>query len=236
MDDLTVTLPITNDEYTEGPESFSLTLNNPTTSTDANVGLGEDTTVTTTIDDVEVVGTEDLDGPAEWAISGPDSSDEGEDAIFTISLSETFGENENASIDITFDELNTNANDYDNVVEALRAAAEANDDVIFTANAAGDGGTFTYTSPADGASMTDLTVTLPITNDQYTEGAEEFNFSLSNPLSNTGAFVDVSEDNSVTTEIDDVEVAGGTDLDGPAEWTITGDTTIDEEQLSLIHI
>ena len=133
-------------DSTEGPEDFNFTISNPVSDTGALVDTGTDVSVTTTIDDVETPGGTDADGPAEWTLTGPTSIDEGEDAVFTLALSETFGENENAKIDIAFDQLTTNPNDYGDVIAALQAAADANPDVTFTPNATGDGGTFEYLS------------------------------------------------------------------------------------------
>ena len=47
-------------------------------------------------------------------------------------------------------------------------------------------GTLTYTSPADGATMTDLVIELPIVSDGISEAPEDFNVALTAPSSSTG--------------------------------------------------
>ena len=65
--------------------------------------------------------------------------------------------------------IDTNSSDYGDVLAAIRAAADADPDVTF------DGiSTLTYMATSDGASMTDLSITLPMTNDALIEGPEDF--------------------------------------------------------------
>ena len=48
---------------------------------------------------MEVGGGTDLDGPAEWTLTGDTTIDEGQTAVYTLALSQSFGENENAKKD-----------------------------------------------------------------------------------------------------------------------------------------
>jgi len=113
-------------------------------------------------------------------------------------------------------------------VAAINLAVAGNPDVAFDAV----NGTLIYTSPADGSSMTDIVIDLSFTDDVLIEGPENFSLSLSNPATTTGAAVTVSSTgNSVTTTIVDVNQITG-NPDGPAEWSLTGDVSVDEADLA----
>ena len=224
MTDLVIDLSLTDDGLIEGPEDFSLGLTNPTTSTGANVAVDAAAdSVTTTINDTQGDGGS-ADGPAEWSITGPTDSDEGSTPQYTVALSGTFGAGEVVTVDLGLTDVDTNSSDYADVVAAITAAAAANPDVTFDSV----NGTLTYTSPSDGASMTDLVIDLPLTDDGLIEGPEDFSLGLTNPMTSTGAnvAVDAAAD-SVTTTINDTQGDGGA-ADGPAEWSITGPTDSDE--------
>ena len=118
----------------------------------------------------------------------------------------------------------TNPSDYASITAAITAAANANPDVSYDAGT----GTLTYTAPSDGASVTDLVIDLGITNDAFIEGPEDFTLALTNATTSTGAAVaiDAAADD-VTTVIDDTQGPLGA-ADGPAVWSITGSTSVDE--------
>ena len=224
MTDLVIDLGITNDVLIEGPEDFTLELTSATTSTGAAVTI--DTAaddVTTVIDDTQgPLGAPD--GPALWSITGSTSADEGATAQYTVSLLGQFGAGESVTVNLNLTDNTTNSSDYGSITAAITAAANANPDVTYNAAT----GTLTYTAPSDGASMTDLVIDLGIANDSLIEGSEDFTLALTNATTSTGAAVaiDTAADD-VTTVIDDTQGPLGAP-DGPALWSITGSTSVDE--------
>ena len=105
--------------------------------------------------DVDPTGL--ADGPGEWSVTGPSNGDEGSTPQYTVALTGTYGEGEVVSVDLGLTDIDTNSSDYDDILAAIQASADANPDVTF------DGaGTLTYTAPGDGASMTDLLISLPL--------------------------------------------------------------------------
>lgn len=223
MADIVVSLATVNDALIEGPEDFRLQLTNAASTTGANVLVRSTASeVTTTIDDTASQGGA-ADGPGKWSITGDTISDEGGTVRYTVALSGQFGAGEVVTVDLDLSDLTTNSNDYASVVAAITAAVSGNPDVGF------DGvNRLTYTSPTDGASMTDVVVDLAITDDATLEASEAFKLALSNPLSSTDAAIAVdSAAASVTTTINDTAGVGGAD-DGPAEWSLFGQTWADE--------
>ena len=217
MSDLIIDLPLSDDGLIEGPEDFNLALTNAASSTGANVAIDTaNDDVTTTIDDTQGPSGP-ADGPAEWSITGPASSGEGSTAQYTVALSGTFGANEIVSVELNLSDIDTTSSDYGDILAAIQAAVDATPHVTF------DGvSTLTYTAPSDGASMSDLIIDLPLSDDGLIEGPEDFNLALTNAASSTGANVAIDTANDdVTTTIDDTQGPSGP-ADGPAEWSITG--------------
>ena len=224
MTDLVIDLPLSNDGFIEGPEVFSLELSNATTSTGANLGLDVSAdTVTTTINDTQGPGGA-ADGPAAWSVTGPTAGDEGSAPQFTVALNGTFGAGEVVTVDLGLSDIDTNSSDYGDLLAAVTAAAAANPHVNFDPLT----GTLTYTSQGDGASMTDLLIDLPLTDDGFSEGPEDFLLGLTNATTSTGAKITIDPlVNTVTTTINDTQGPGGP-ADGPAEWSVIGPTVDDE--------
>ena len=159
MADVLIDLPLTDDVLIEGVEDYSLDLGNPTSSTGLTVTVSTTAdSVTTTITDTQGPGGS-ADGPGEWAISGPASSDEGSIPQYALSLSGAFGAGEDATVDIALADISTNSGDYANFTAAVQASVLAY---------AGDGsvtfdaitGTITFTASADGDEMDDLLIDL----------------------------------------------------------------------------
>ena len=140
-----------------------------------------------------------------------------------MALSGAYGLGEVVSVDLDLTDIDTNSSDYGDFLAAVQTAADNNPNVTF------DGiSTLTFTSPSDGASMADLLIDLPIENDTFIEGDEDFQLALSGAASSTGATVGIdTAADSVTTTISDTDGVGG-DPDGPAEWSIVGTTSVDE--------
>ena len=106
------------------------------------------------------------------------------------------------------------------MIAAIEAAVAINPDVMFDPAT----GTLTYTSPADGASMEDLTIDFALNDDGLLEGPEEFTLGLSNADSPTGAPVALdSAAASINTTINDTEGASGPS-EVPGQWSVSGPT------------
>ncbi len=222
MSDLLVNLSLSNDSFIEGPESYSISLSSASSSTGANVGINN-ASVSTTINDTQGIGGI-ADGPGEWSITGPTNRDEGATATYTVALSGSYGIGEIVVVDLDLTNISANSSDYGDFIAAINTTVAANPNVSFNSTT----GTLTYTSPSDGASMANLVVDLPITNDSFIEGSESFAISLSSATSTTGANIAVNASNSqVTTTINDTQGIGGA-ADGPGEWNISGPVTGDE--------
>ena len=232
MNDLAISLPITDDNLIEGTEQFTIELSNATTSTDASVTIDSAASdVTTTINDTQGNGGP-LDGPGVWSIVGPSSADEGSEASYTVSLTGAFGESETASVAIQLSDIDTNTNDYANIISAIQTAANDDPSVSFNAITS----TLTFTSPSEGATMSPLTIDLALTDDTLIEGAEQFSMTLSDPGSTTDAAVIVNPfAGDVVTTINDTQGINGP-LDGPAQWSITGTTEQNEGGFATYNI
>ena len=224
MTDLIIDLPIVDDTLIEGPEDFTLSLSNVTSSTGVPVSIdGAADSVTTTINDTQGPGGAQ-DGPAQWNIVGPTSEDEGGIAQYLITLSGSFGDGEIATVDVSFADVTTNPSDYGDWEAAIAAVAATNPDVSYDSLT----DQLTFTAPGEGATMSPLIIDLPITDDAFIEGPEQYSISLSNPNSPTGATIGVNPaQSSVTTTIGDTQGLGGP-AEGPAEWSITGPATAGE--------
>ena len=118
-------------------------------------------------------------------MSGPGEGNEGSFTEITVSLTGEYGAGEVLTVDLGLTDIDTNSSDYADIVAAIQSAVDDNPDVSFNPAT----GTLTFTSPADGASMTDLTIDLALIDDGLLEGAEVFELGLSNPGSSTGAGV-----------------------------------------------
>ena len=112
MSDLVIDLPLTDDALIEGIEDFSLDLTNPTSGTGLTVTIeAAANSVVTTINDTQGPGGA-VDGPAEWSVTGPASSDEGTAPRYTVALSGAFGAGEDAAVAIDLTDIDTNSSDY----------------------------------------------------------------------------------------------------------------------------
>ena len=188
-------------------------LSNATSSTGGLVAIDPDGAVSTTIiNDTQGAGGT-TEGPGLWSVSGPANSDEGSAAQFTVSLTGIYGQGEVLTVDIGLTDIGTNSSDYADLVVAIEAAVAGNPDVSFNPAT----GTFEYTSPADGSSMTDIVIDFALNDDGLLEGSEDFTLSLSNAASATGASVELNETSaSLTTTI--IDSSGAT----PGQWSVSG--------------
>ena len=120
----------------------------------------------TTINDTQGVGGA-ADGPALWSVTGTASADEGDDALYTVSLSGNFGAGEDATVDIDLGDIDTSSADYGNFVQAVQDAIDAYTgagSVAFDQTT----GTIAWTAGSDGDTMTDLVISLSLTCLLYT--------------------------------------------------------------------
>ena len=83
-------------------------------------------------------------------------------------------------------------------------------------------GTLKFTSPADGASLTDIVIDFALTDDGLIETPQTFSIALTNAGSSTGAAVAVNPQTGFITSL--VSDAGSAD----SEWSITGPTEVPE--------
>jgi len=224
MAPLNVDLALTDDAFAEGAEDFTLTLATASSSTGVSVGIDATAvSVTTTINDTQGVGGI-ADGPAQWSITGPALADEGSTAQYTVSLGGTYGENETITVDLGLTDVDTNSSDYGNLIAAINAAVVGKPGVSFNSTT----GTLSYVAPSDGASMADLLIDLPLTDDVFIEGPENFSLNLTNATTSTGltASIDAAAASAITT-INDTQGPAGA-VDGPGEWSIIGPADGDE--------
>ena len=235
MDDLLIDLALIDDALIEGTENFSIDLANAGSGTGGDIAVSTTAaSASTTINDTQGIGGAS-DGPAQWSITGSISGDEGDDAVYTVSLNGSFGAGEDATVDIDLSDIDTNSADYGNFVQSVQDAIDTytgTGTVVFDQAT----GTITYTAGSDGDTMTDLVINLSLTDDALIEGPQDFTVSLDNSTSSTGAAIGIDTTaSSVTSTINDTQGIGGLS-DGPAEWSITGPAAGDEGQVAVYTI
>ena len=196
---LTIELQATDDLLIEGNEDYTVSITNPGSTTGGDV-TDNVTSATTTIIDND---------SAQWSITGDIAVAEGNDAQYTVALTEILQSGQTATIDLNLSDVDTNSADYASFVAAVNTAIAGRPDLTF------DGATLTFTS--DGSSMTDLVIDLTTVDDVLVEGDERYTVSIANPGSTSGSDIQLSTATSVTTTIIDDEVAA---------WNITGDAAV----------
>ena len=120
-------------------------------------------------------GSGNIAEPGQWSVTGPSEGNEGSTLEYVVALSGQYGEGEIVTADLGLTDISTNDSDHAELIAAIEAAVANNPDVTFNPVT----GTLTYTSPADGASMTDLVIDLSLFDDGLVEGPEEFTLGLS---------------------------------------------------------
>ena len=213
MADLMFEIALIDDGFIENSEEFAFTLANPGSSTGANVEVDQASdSLTSTIADAPSAGIE-------WSVTGSRTFEEFELPQYRIFLSGTYGEGVSVQVDVSLINNDTARGDFGDLEAALQAAADANPDVVFRPVSQAQGtpvglfqdagdesllGTFIFTSPADGASMADLVVNIPVEDDRFIEDPEDFVIALSN-ASSTGdvvAGVNPASERVLTTIVD----------------------------------
>ena len=214
MGDLVVQIQATADGFLEGPEDYSLSLINPSSSTGAEicVDAAMDSVTTTIVPDVTA---------AVFSIGVDNAGDEGATVQYTVSLSESLGAGDSAAVDLGLTDVDTNSSDYGDFVAAVNAAVAA---YAGPGTVTFDGTTLTFTATADGDAMADLVIDLMLTDDSFAEGTETFTVDLSNAAGPTGVnvAVDALADSVTTTINDTMGIAGAPD---EVVFSITGPAT-----------
>ena len=214
MGDLIIQIEAIADGFLEGPEDYSLSLVNASSSTGAEICVDPAL--------ASVITTIDLDATAAiFSIGVDNADDEGATVQYTVALSEPLGAGDSAAVDLGLTDVDTNSSDYGNFVAAVNAAVAA---YAGPGALTFDGTTLTFTAAADGDAMTDLVIDLMLTDDAFAEGTETFTVDLSNAAGPTGVNVAVDPiADSVTTTINDtMGIAGAPD---EVVFSITGPAT-----------
>ena len=192
--------------------------------------------------------------PGEWSITGTREIVEDSDPQYTIALSGSYDEGAIISVDVGLAHIESEAADFGDIQAAFQSAADANPDVTFTpladsqATAAQDGvfqddsapgsiGTVTFTSPEDGASMSDLIVDIPLFDDLIIENPEDFLVDLFNssfPDGTTGG-IDPNSDQVVTTIQDNDFFVGLEPSIGNALPPVTNYVPVEYESLNVLQ-
>ncbi|MGD8170436.1 Calx-beta domain-containing protein, partial [Vibrio sp. TRT 21S02] len=146
---LTVTIPTTNDMVFEGNEDFTVT------ATAGDGTVGSDTGTATITDGGENGGNDDR---PTISITETVSVSEGDDAVFTVSLSQAA--DTDVTVNLASQTGSAEADDFGTMVVTTA------DGTVVNPNTDGS-----YTIPAG---QTNLTVTIPTTNDTVFEGNEDF--------------------------------------------------------------
>ena len=213
MGDLVVQIQATADGFLEGPEDYSLSLINLSSSTGAEicVDAAMDSVTTTIVPDATAV----------FSIGVDNAGDEGATVQYTVSLSESLGAGDSAAVDLGLTDVDTNSSDYGDFVAAINAAVAA---YAGPGTLTFDGTTLTFTATADGDAMADLVIDLMLTDDAFAEGTETFTVDLSNAAGPTGVnvAVDALADSVTTTINDTMGIAGAPD---EVVFSITGPAT-----------
>ena len=230
MDTLEISTTAIDDQLVENDQSLSVTISGASSSTGLTPAISttENEVVTTIIDNDE----------AQWSISGPATTSEGNSANYVVSLDGQFQAGAVATVQIDISDIDTTSSDYGNFASAVAAAAAANPDVTFDAAT----GTLTYTAPSDGATMSDLIVALPINSDGISEAPEDFVVSLSNAGGSTGqtptidpaaAEVTSTINGSPVTSPDDYFTSINTPLSGNV---LANDSDPESDVLTVTHV
>ena len=169
MADLVIDLLANDDLLTEGPESFTVDLATPASSTGADIGLGNASVTTMINDNDQSTGR----SPARRR------STKATRPVYTIALSGTLQAGEIATINLSLSDVSTDSADYAAFEAAVNAAIGTRTDLTFV------GGVLTYTG--DGNPMADLVINLDAIDDALSEGPESFTVDLDTPASTTGA-------------------------------------------------
>ena len=137
--DLVIALPLIDDGLIEGPEDFTLSLTNATSSTGGMVEVDPaGASITSTINDTQGEGGAE-EGPGQWSVSGPGEGNEGSFTEITVSLTGEYGAGEVLTVDLGLTDIDTNSSDYADIVAAIQSAVDENPDVSFC---------LLYTSPS----------------------------------------------------------------------------------------
>ncbi|WP_075082765.1 Calx-beta domain-containing protein [Mariniblastus fucicola] len=217
---LMIDLAADDDDWLEGPETFDLTLANPSSATGVVVGIASgQASVFTTINDTVGDGGAPEPG-ALWSLTGDASVAESGTATYSVGLTGNLQAGESTSVQLTAANIETAFNDFQTFADAVAdAVSDYNADATNHGSLLWDGTTLTFSSDGSGP-MGDLEFMLDTTGDILAEGPERLNVMLANPISTTGLSPTISStENIVTTTIVD---------DDPVAWSIAGPSMTSE--------
>ena len=219
MAPLAIALGTINDSFSEGPEDFLISLLNANSLTGSATAIDSTSSnAITTIDDTSGAGA----NQNAWSITGSSSVDEGGTASYLIGLGAELGASEVVSVDLSFDDLDTNGADYTNFSAAVATAVAQYNASSNPGALTWNGTTLQFTATNDGDAFAGINVDLAAVDDAFLEGPERYEVSLSNATSGSGVVVNVdAARNIVVTTINDTQGNGGP-LDAGPEWSIVG--------------
>ena len=225
MTTLPISLGTTNDAIAEGAEDFLISLSNSNSLTGSGISIdaaADD--VVTTIDDTIGGGADSVT----FAIVGDTTVDEGGTATYIVSTSGSLGAGENATVDLSLGNLDTNSADYAGFSAAVATAVADYNSGTNPGSVNWNGTTLTFTAANDGDTLTGLVIDLTAVDDAFLEGPEVYNLTLANSGSTSGITtgIDPALNNVFTTIADTVGDGGAPEPGG--QWALTGGNTVDE--------
>lgn len=225
MAPLPISLGTVNDAFAEGAEDFIISLCNANSLTGAATGIDSAADdVVTTINDTTGPGADEVT----WSIVGDNNVDEGGTANYTISITNALAAGDDATVELSIGDIDTNSTDYAGFNAAVVAAVANYNSGSNPGSVSWDGTTMTFTAAVDGDLLTGLVIDLDAIDDAFLEGPEVYDISLSNPSSNSGIVVAVDPSlNTVFTTINDTDGDGGLAEPG-GEWSLTGIPAVTE--------
>ena len=172
----TIDLTVIDDVVVEGPEDVVLTLT-AISSGDANVGID-------VANDSATANLSDDDSTT-WQLAGSTTVNEGANAVYNLDLPQELQAGESVSVDLVISNSSASNGDYAsfNTAVATAVASYSGPGALVW-----DGTTLTFTSNGTGA-MAQLPIQLGAINDSIVEGTEDYDVSILNPASTTGASV-----------------------------------------------
>ncbi len=223
MDNLVITLGVTDDSLVEGVEDFGISIADTSSGTGATVAVdASNHNVTTTITD---------DDTATWTLTDnntvADTVGENATASYLLSLEGTLQAGETASVDLAIsfpsagasmdaaegaDFTNTFLSDVASAIDAYNMGGSNSGTFMLVDS------TLTYTHGETDGAVDSLAIDLDTGTDSMVEGPEDFTQTISSASSTTGADIEVSSVSyTTTTTITDAE---------SATWSLTDDNTV----------
>ena len=126
MTDIVIDLALTDDGLIESPEAFSFELSNASSPTGAGIEINPEAGLLVAL----VIDAGDPE--SRWSIEGATETTEIDTPQYTVSLNGTFGQGESVSVELSLSHIDTENNDFDDVLAAFQASVEQHPDLTFT--------------------------------------------------------------------------------------------------------